>query len=270
MIMGAALAAAALDTFLIPNKIIDGGVVGISIMASYLTNIPLGVFVTLLNIPFIALGYKHIGKSFVAATCVSVLALSVFSEVFHGMPLVTKDPVLAAIFGGMILGTGVGLIIRNGGSLDGTEMVAIILNKRTGFSVGEVVMFFNIFILGMAGFVFGWNNAMYSILAYFVAFKAIDVTIEGLDSSKSAMIVSEHSEEIATRLMAEFGRGVTFLLGKGGYSREAKRLVYIVITRLEISKLKNIVNEVDPNAFVTISDVHDVMARNFKKKTHKN
>jgi uncharacterized membrane-anchored protein YitT (DUF2179 family) len=260
--------AAALELFLVPNQIIDGGIVGISIIASYISSIPLGIFIMVLNIPFVFMGYKNIGKGFVLYTVISVISLSVWVTFFSGFPVVTAEPILAAVFGGIIMGVGVGLIIRNGGSLDGTEIVAIMVNKKTGFSVGEIVMFFNVFILGSAGFVFGWNKAMYSIIAYFIAYKAIDLTIEGLDTSKSAMIVSEKSHLISNELMVNFGRGVTLLHGRGGYTGEAKNIIFFVITRLEIAKLKKIVSDIDENAFVTISDVHDVMARNFKKKTH--
>lgn len=210
LFIGTILAAIGLEIFLIPNNIIDGGIVGVSIIASYLTNIPLGVFVFILNIPFLFLGYKQIGKTFVISSLFSIVSLSVWVSVLHPIPGITKDILLASVFGGIILGIGVGIIIRYGGSLDGTEMVAIIVNRRIPFSVGEMVMFFNIFILSSAGLVFGWDKAMYSLIAYFIAFKVIDVTIEGLDEAKAAIIISEHGEEIADAITARLGRGVTF------------------------------------------------------------
>jgi uncharacterized membrane-anchored protein YitT (DUF2179 family) len=195
--LGAIFAAVGLEEFLIPNNIIDGGIVGISIISSYLSKIPLGVFIFLLNLPFLIFGYKQIGKTFVISTLFSVTSLSFWVTVFHPVPVVTKDVLLATVFGGIILGIGVGLIIRYGGSLDGTEIISIILNKKTGFSVGEIVMFFNLFILAGAGFVFGWNKAMYSLIAYFIAYHMIDITIDGLDETKAAFIVSEKGEQIA-------------------------------------------------------------------------
>lgn len=266
LFIGSIIAAIGLEIFLIPNNIIDGGVVGISIMASYLTSLPLGAFIILLNLPFLYLGYIQIGKSFAYSTLFAICSLSVWVSILHPIPGLTQDLFLATVFGGIILGLGVGMIIRYGGSLDGTEIIAIILDKKTGFSVGEIIMFFNIFILGSAGLVFTWDRAMYSLVAYYIAFKVIDITIEGLDESKGVIIVSEKSEEIAESLMARLGRGVTFLQGKGGYSGEEKNVLYSVITRLEISKLKAIVYEYDPNAFVTINEVHDVMGGRFKKK----
>jgi len=266
LMLGAVLAAVGLEIFMVPNNIIDGGIVGVSIISSTLTKLPLGAFIFILNLPFLFVGYKQIGKTFVLSTLFSVTTLSIGVTILHPIPGLTKDVLLAAVFGGIVLGVGVGLIIRYGGSLDGTEIVAIILDKRTGFSIGEIVMFFNIFILSSAGLFFGWDKAMYSLLAYFIAFKVIDVTVEGLDESKAVMIVSEKPEQIAEVLMARLGRGVTFLDGKGGYTGEVKSVLYSVITRLEIAKLKSIVDEIDENAFITISDVHEVMGGRFKKR----
>lgn len=266
LFIGSILAAIGLEIFLIPNNIIDGGVVGISIMLSYLSNYPLGLFIFFLNIPFLVLGYKHIGKTFVISTLFSISSLSIWVTILHPIPGLTEDLMLAAVFGGIILGIGVGLIIRYGGSLDGTEIIAIILDKRTGFSVGEIVMFFNLFILSSAGFVFGWDKAMYSLIAYFIAFKMIDITIEGLEETKAAIIISEKSDVIAQKVMARLGRGVTLLSGKGGYTGEERTVLYLVITRLEVVKLKTIIDEIDEHAFVTISEVHEVMGGRIKKR----
>ncbi|MCC5466580.1 YitT family protein [Pelosinus baikalensis] len=266
MFIGSILAAVGLEVFLVPNQIIDGGVIGISIMASHLTGWPLGLFIFILNFPFIYLGYMQIGKNFAVSTLFALTSLSIWVSILLPIPGFTNDVFLAAIFGGIILGIGVGLIIRYGGSLDGTEIVAIILDKRTGFSVGEIIMFFNIFIIGSAGLVFSWDKAMYSLIAYFVAYKLIDITIEGLDESKGVMIVSDHPHEIAEVLMARLGRGVTILHGQGAYTGESKQVLYSVITRLEIAKLKIIIQEIDENAFVTINEVHDVMGGKVKKR----
>lgn len=267
LFMGAIIAAAGLEFFLVPNQIIDGGIVGISIMASHITGLSLSLFLVLLNMPFLYLGYNQIGKSFAISTVFSVLSLSYWVSVFHPIPGLTKDLFLAAVFGGIAVGIGVGMIIRYGGSLDGTEVVAIILDERTGFSVGEIVMFFNLFILASAGLVFSWDKAMYSLVAYFIAYKVIDITIEGMDSTKGVMIVSAYPDEIAKDLMLRLGRGVTILYGEGGYSGDNKKVLYSVVTRLEIAKLKTIVNENDENAFVTINEVHEVLGGRIKKKS---
>lgn len=236
-------------------------------MASYLTGIPFGVYMLVLNLPFLYLGYKQIGKTFAISTIVSIIALSVFSEFLEPVPQITQDYFLAAIFGGIIAGAGVGLVIRQGGSLDGTEITAIILDRKTSFSVGEVVMFFNLFILGAAGFVFGWDKAMYSLVAYFIISKMIDVVLKGLDESYAVMIVSDEYEEIADALMHRLGRGVTYLHGQGAYTGDDKQVLYCVVTRLEVVKLKEIALEKDEAAFVTINPVHDIVGGRFKKKS---
>ncbi|MGL5514813.1 MAG: YitT family protein [Sporomusa sp.] len=266
LFVGAIIYAAGLEIFLLPNNVIDGGVVGISIMASHLTGLPLGVFLIGINIPFIYLGYKQIGKTFTVSTMFAIVALSYWNNYFLPVPRFTSDLFLAAVFGGIILGIGVGLIVRYGGSLDGTEIVAILVNKASSFSVGEVVLVINLFILSAAGLVFGWDRAMYSLITYYVASKVMDIVIGGLDESKSAIIISDQYEAIAEILMARLGRGVTILNGIGGYSREEKIVLYVVVTRLEISKLKSLIDEIDESAFIAISDVHDVMGGKFKKR----
>jgi uncharacterized membrane-anchored protein YitT (DUF2179 family) len=266
LFIGSILAASGLEFFLIPNQIIDGGIVGISILLSTITKIPLSYFIVLLNLPFLYIGYKQIGKTFALSTLFAVSSLSYWVSYFTPIPELTHDLFLAAVFGGIIVGLGVGLIIRYGGSLDGTEIIAIILDKKTGFSVGEIVMFMNLFILASAGLVFSWDKSMYSLVAYFVAFKVIDITIEGLDSSKGVMIVSDVPDLIAEALLHGLGRGVTVLNGEGGYSGNPKKVLYSVITRLEIAKLKSIIYENDENAFVTIHEVHEVIGGIVKKQ----
>ncbi len=267
LIIGSLIYSAGLEIFLVPNNIIDGGIVGISIMASYLTGIPFGVYMLVLNLPFLYLGYNQIGKTFAISTIISIIALSIFSEFLEPVPQITQDYFLAAIFGGIIAGAGVGLVIRQGGSLDGTEITAIILDRKTSFSVGEVVMFFNLFILGAAGFVFGWDKAMYSLVTYFIISKMIDVVLKGLDESYAVMIVSDEYEEIADALMHRLGRGVTYLHGQGAYTGDDKQVLYCVVTRLEVVKLKEIALEKDETAFVTINPVHDIVGGRFKKKS---
>ncbi len=257
--IGSMLAAVSLELFLIPNNIIDGGIIGISIITSYLTDMPVGIFIIGLNLPFLFLAYNYIGLTFILSTLYSVSTLSLFTMLFHSLPGVTVDLLLAAVFGGIVLGAGVGTVLRFAGSLDGTEILALIYGPRIGFSVGEVVMFFNVFIMGSAGLVFGWDKAMYSILAYFVAFKTIDIVVEGLKESKSAIIISDKPMEISSSIINRLGRPVTHFYGKGGYTQEDKEILYCVVNRLELAKLKNAVSEIDPNAFMAIEEVHDVL-----------
>ena len=230
---GAALASVGLETFLIPNNIIDGGIVGISIMASYLSGIPMAAFLVALNLPFLYLGYRQIGKTFALSTLFGVFCLSIGVSILHPVPGVTDDYILAALFGGVILGAGVGIIIRSGGSLDGTEIIAIIFDRRTSFTVGEIVMFFNLFILSSAGIVFGWDYAMYSLIAYFVAFKTIDVTIDGLNETKSVLILSDYYEDISEAIRNRLGREYTIFESIDDGNRTFA--VFAVVTRLEVA-----------------------------------
>ncbi|MCC5802293.1 uncharacterized membrane-anchored protein YitT (DUF2179 family) [Bacillus sp. V-88] len=264
--IGAVIMAVGLEIFLVPNQVIDGGIVGVSIMLSHITGIKLGLFIFILNIPFFFIGYKQIGKTFAFSTLYGIIILSISTTFLHPVAAFTQDILLASLFGGIVLGIGVGMVIRYGGSLDGTEILAILSSKRLPFSVGEIIMFVNLFILASAGFVFSWDRAMYSLLAYYVAFKLIDITIKGLDESKSVWIISENYEEIGDALLHRLGRGVTYLKGEGAFSGDDKKVIFCVITRLEEAKLKDIVAEHDPSAFLAIADIAEVRGGRFKKK----
>jgi uncharacterized membrane-anchored protein YitT (DUF2179 family) len=266
IIFGAILMGVGIEEFLVPNKILDGGIVGISIILSHLTGVKLGIFIFVLNIPFFFIGYKQIGKTFALSTLLGIAVLSLTTTLLHNVPVFTEDLLLATVFGGIVLGVGVGIVIRYGGSLDGTEIMAILINKRIPFSVGEIIMFFNVFIFITAGFVFGWDRAMYSLLAYYIAFKTIDIVIAGLDESKSAWIISDQYEEIGETILARLGRGVTYLKGEGAYTGDDKKVIFCVITRLEEAKLKEIVQEIDPSAFLAVANIAEVRGGRFKKK----
>lgn len=268
LFLGAFIASIGLEIFLVPNKIIDGGIVGLSIMAGAITKQEYGIFLVLFNLPFLYLGYKQIGKDFALATSVAIVFLSVWTAYFKPIPQLTDDLFLAAIFGGIIDGIGVGMIMRAGGSLDGTEIVAIIADKKSVFSVGEVVMFINLFIFTAAGFLFEWEQAMYSVVAYYVISQTIDVVLKGMDESYSVQVVTRVPDEIGEALMGELGRGVTYIYGEGGYTKEKKKVLCAVVTRLEVQRVKEIVLEYDESAFVTINLVNDIIGGRFKKSGH--
>lgn len=266
--LGSLIYTIGLDVFLVPNNVIDGGVVGISLMGAHVTGLSFSFFIILLNIPFFIVGYKHIGKYFTMSSLFSVVCLSIWSKAIHFHPL-TYDPFLSTVFGGMIIGLGVGLIIRWGGSLDGTEILAIIADQKTPFSVGEIIMFFNFFILGCSGFVFSWDSAMYSLVAYFIAYKMIDIVTNGLDESKGLLIVTAKHDEVSYCITHELHRAVTLLNGEGAYKREKTKILYAVVSRLEIMKLRNAVSEVDPDAFISIFDIREAHGGLFKnRKAH--
>ena len=263
--VGATLAAIALEIFLVPNNIIDGGIIGISIMVSYITKIKLSVLTFVLNIPFLILGYKQLGKSFLIKAAYAMIVLSLLLEELKPVPELTHDVLLATVFGGLLLGIGVGFVIKFGACLDGTEVVAILINKKTSFSVGQVVMFLNFFIYSTAGFLFVWDRALYSILTYFITFKIIDMVSEGFEQAKAAMIITNHGEEIANSIYKHLGRTVTMLEGEGLISGK-KVVLYAVVTRIEIPELKRIVAADDYSAFVTITDVNEIVGKHIKKK----
>ncbi|OXM13740.1 YitT family protein [Paenibacillus herberti] len=264
--IGAVLMAVGLEIFLVPNNIIDGGITGISIMLSYITDVPLGLFLFVLNLPFLFLGYKQIGKTFAFSTLYGIAVMSLTTFLLHNVDPVTIDEFLASIFGGIVLGTGVGMAIRFGGSLDGTEIVAILFAKKMPFSVGEIVMFVNLFILSSAGFLFSWDRAMYSLIAYYIAYKMIDIVLEGFDESKAAWIISDEYRDIGEAIMSRLGRGVTYLNGEGGFTGGEKKVIFVVITRLEEAKLKSIVSDMDSAAFLAVGNIHDVKGGRFKKR----
>ncbi|MDT0163223.1 YitT family protein [Bacillus sp. AG4(2022)] len=264
--IGAILMGVGLEIFLVPNQVIDGGIVGISIMLSHLTGVKLGLIIFLLNIPFFFIGYKQIGKTFAISTLYGIFILSITTALLHPVPAFTQDILLASVFGGIVLGIGVGIVIRYGGSLDGSEVLAILANKKLPFSVGEIIMFINLFILGSAGFVFTWDRAMYSLIAYFVAFKTIDITITGLEESKSVWVISDNYRQIGDAINSRLGRGVTYLSGEGAYSGDDKKVIFCVINRLEEAKLKEIVEGLDPSVFLAIGDIAEVRGGRFKKQ----
>lgn len=263
--LGATLAALALEIFLVPNNIIDGGIIGISIMLSYVTKIKLSILTIVLNIPFLILGYKQLGKSFLIKASYAMLVFSILLEQFKPVSQLTNDILLATIFGGVLLGIGVGFVLKFGACLDGTEVVAILINKKTSFSVGQVVMFFNFFIYATSSLLFGWDRALYSILTYFITFKIIDMVSEGFEQAKAAMIITNHGEEIANSIYKHLGRTVTMLEGEGLISGK-KVVLYAVVTRIEIPELKRIVAADDYSAFVTITDVNEIVGKHIKRK----
>lgn len=271
MTVGALIAAFGLEGFLIPNKIIDGGIMGIAIMTSYKTNFALGWCIFLLNLPFIFLALKKMGKLFVAFTFYAVIILSL------GVSMMPEwlshrhvsDPFLACIFGGLILGGGVGLVLRSNSSLDGTEILAIWLSKKWGFSVGEIIMFFNLFIFTAAGVVYSnWQSTMYSMIAYFIAYRVIDIVLEGLNESKTVRVVTDNHEEIGKAIMEQFDVSVTYITARGGYSGAVKNIIFCVINRMEVARLKQLVKTIDNSAFITIENVHEVDGGRVKSKKY--
>jgi uncharacterized membrane-anchored protein YitT (DUF2179 family) len=268
-ILGSFLAAFGIEAVLIPNQLIDGGVVGIAMMASHLFGKGLlPYFMVLFNLPFVFLAYKQIGKHFViqmfTAVCLLSIAMNVFIWIpqwFHIPPLEFRgDTVEVIVLAGFIIGAGVGLIIRHGGSTDGTEIMGILINRKKGFTVGQVILFSNIFIFAIAGFVYpNWHSAFLSLLTYVVATKVMDMVIVGFEDTKSVLIISRNPQHLTNVLMEELGIGLTVIYGRGGYSGDAREILYVVVERLQLAELKEVVHREDPQAFIAVENLHEVI-----------
>lgn len=260
--IGAFLAAFAIQVFLVPNRLIDGGIVGVAMIMGNITSpkwIP--YFLLLINLPFIFLAYKHIGKTFVIQMLFAVVVFAVsmvFLESYTNWQF-KGDPLEVVVIGGAVLGIGIGLIIRYGGCLDGTEILGIIINKKTGFTVGQTVLFCNIFVFGAAGLVFqDWHPPLLSLITYMVVVKIMDTVIIGLDETKSVLIISSKSKQIADAIIHELGLGLTVMYGRGGFSGDEREILYVIAERLQLAELKELIHREDPSAFIAIENLHEV------------
>lgn len=267
IIVGAACAAFSIECFLIPNTILDGGVTGVSMMTNYLTGIRLSILVIVINIPFFFVGYKALGKRFLLRAVIAMAAFSGFLEVCKLIPTVTSSELLAVVFGGVLLGVGVGTVLRHGGCLDGTEIASMLLSKNVSASTGQIIFMINIFIYITAGILFGWDRAMLSLLTYFITFKLIDIVQEGMEQAKAAMIITDHAADIADTIYQQLGRTCTFISAEGLVSGSTKTVLYCVITRVEVNQLKRIISEADVSAFVTISEVSEIIGNHVKSSS---
>lgn len=255
--------------FLLTNHFIDGGVTGISLLVSALTSIPLYILIICINIPFIILGYKVMGKRFAFKTALAItgLAVCLASVTF---PDVTKDKLLVAVFGGFFLGGGIGFAIRGGAVIDGTEVLAIYLSRKIGATIGDVIISINVIIFLVAAYLLSVEIALYSMITYFVASKTLDFIIEGIEEYIGVTIVSDKSEEIRKMIIYKLGRGVTIYSGKSGFGKKLDtkevEIIYTVITRLEVNNLRSEIEKIEPKAFVVMNSVKDTKGGMIKKR----
>lgn len=269
MIAGIGCAAFGLEGFLIPNKFIDGGATGISLLITDVTSLPIYYFLILVNIPFIYLGYKIIGKEFAIKTAIAITGLAICVAFVH-FPEVTHDKLLVSVFGGFFLGAGIGLSIRGGAVIDGTEVLAIFLSRKFGTTIGDVIIMINICIFSMAAYLLSMETALYSLITYLAASKTLDFIIEGIEEYTGVTIISSHNDEIRQMIINDLGRGVTVYKGKRGYGKTGETadtdIVYTVVTRLELNKLNIEINKIDQYAFVVMSSVKDTKGGMIKKR----
>ncbi len=267
---GIASAGFGLKGFLLPNKFLDGGVMGISLLANVITGVNLSILVFLINLPFIIIAYTQVSKKFALKTLIAIFLLALVLEVFD-FPTVTSDKLLISVFGGFFLGAGIGLSIRGGSVIDGTEVLAIYSSRKTTLTVGDVILLLNIIIFSVAAYLINIETALYAILTYLVASKTVDFVVHGIEEYTSVMIVSEKSEEIKDAIINKLGRGVTVLKGKSGFGKKGHRsfdvdVIYSVVTRLELQRLKTEITKIDPEAFVVQNSVNDIKGGMIKKR----
>lgn len=266
VIIGGIIAAYGLETVLIPNSVSDGGVTGLSIVGSQLFHLPLGILIAAINIPFVWLGYKQIGKNFAFLSIIGIASLAAGTVFFHHTPAIIEgDTLLITVVGGIILGLGMGLALRNGGALDGIDMLAVLLSRKLPFGTSDLILFLNIFVFIFVSFVFGLQGALLSVIAYYIASKVIHVVEEGLSGSKTFQIITNEPALMVETIREELGRSATYKEAYGGFSHEKFKEITCVINRLEETKLKEIINDIDKQAFVTVYDVAEVKGSNFRK-----
>jgi uncharacterized membrane-anchored protein YitT (DUF2179 family) len=255
--------------FLLTNNFIDGGATGISLLASALTEVPLYVYIICINIPFIILGYNVMSKQFAVKTALAIMGLALVLATVN-FPIVTKDNLLVAVFGGFFLGAGIGLAVRGGAVIDGTEVLAIYLSKKLSTTIGDIIVVINIIIFSAAAYLLSIEIALYSMITYLAASRTLDFIIEGIEEYIGVTIVSSHNAEIRQMIIDKMGRGVTVYNGKGGYGKTGEtrevEIIYSVITRLEINKLNTEIEKIDPNAFIVMNSVKDTKGGMIKKR----
>lgn len=272
IVFGILSASFGLKSFLLPNHFLDGGAMGISLLLNITTNYPLGILIILVNIPFVLLGSKQISKMFAFKTILAITGLALMLN-FNFFPIITSDKLLIAVFGGFFLGGGIGLAIRGGAVLDGTEVLALFISKKISLSVGDVILLFNILIFGVAAFLINMETALYAILTYLSASKTVDFIIHGIDEYIGVTIISAKNEEIRKAITKILGRAVTVYKGEKGYTKYLTpedevdiKIVFTVITKLEVTKLKNLIKSIDKQAFIVMHSVEHTYGGMVKKR----
>jgi uncharacterized membrane-anchored protein YitT (DUF2179 family) len=268
--LGVTAAAFGLKGFLLPNNFLDGGAMGISLLVNVLTRIDLSYLVILINAPFIVIAYTQVSKRFAIKTLAAILLLALVLALVE-FPLITHDKLLIAVFGGFFLGAGIGLSIRGGSVIDGTEVLAIYTSRKTSLTVGDVVLVLNIIIFSVAAYLINIETALYAILTYLVASKTVDFVVHGIEEYTGVMIVSQKSNEIKEAITQKMGRGITVVRGKSGFGKQGYRnsemdVIYTFITRLELQKLKTEIAKIDDEAFVVETSVNDIKGGMIKKR----
>lgn len=259
-----------LKGFLLPNNFLDGGATGLSLLTAALTGIDLPILLIAINIPFIILAYNIISRQFAVKTALAIAGLAILVAIMP-YPHITNDKLLVAVFGGFFLGAGIGLAVRGGAVIDGTEVLAIALSKKSGLTIGDVILIVNIIIFSLSAWLLSVETALYAMLTYLAASKTVDFVIEGIEEYTGVTIISVKADKIRGMITSKLGRGITVYKGERGFGRSGEKLydmqiVYTIVTRLEVSKLKVEIEKIDPNAFVVMSSVKDMKGGMIKKR----
>jgi uncharacterized membrane-anchored protein YitT (DUF2179 family) len=270
VVIGVLSAGFGLKGFLMPNNFIDGGVMGISLLINNKTDIPLAALIVLINMPFILLGWHQISKGFSIKSVVAISLLAIAVAIIP-YPIVTNDKLLVAVFGGFFLGAGIGFTIRGGAVIDGTEILAIFFSRKQSLSVGDFILVFNIFIFSAAAYFLSIEVALYAMLTYLAASKTVDFILEGVEEFTGVTIISRHSDEIADFIKQKMGRGLTIYSGRRGFGKRGENhvatdILFTVVTRLEIARLTNEIEKIDPNAFIVMQSIRDTKGGMVKKR----
>ncbi|MCI0184285.1 MAG: YitT family protein [Acidibacillus sp.] len=265
IIVGSLIYSVGLNAFIVGNQLAEGGFVGISIVLLYKLSIPIGASFLVLNIPVLILGWRFFGREFSIKTILGVLAVSLFTVITQHFAVHVNDRLLAALYGGVICGAGLGIIFRSGGTTGGVDILARIARHYFNHSMGRLMFASDVVVIALVAIVINMETAMYSLVALYVASRMIDSVIEGFSASRAAMIISDQPEQIADRIHNDMGRGTTLLHGQGGYTRDQKLVVYCVVSRDEVVRLQQLVHDVDDRAFVVLNDVNDVLGEGFTR-----
>lgn len=270
ILLGIVSASFGLKGFLLPNSFIDGGVTGISLIITEVTTIPLSILLVVINLPFIIMAFSTIGKQFAIRSIIAIILLAITVH-FVPFPIITNDKLLIAVFGGFFLGLGIGLAIRGGSVIDGTEVLAVFISRKTALTIGDIILVFNIFIFGIAAYVFSIEIALYAILTYLAASKTVDFVVSGIEEYVGVTIISDSSEDIRLAIIENMGRGCTIYSGKRGFGKrgdvlKSTDILYTLITRLELAKLHTEIDKIDKEAFIVMHSIKDAKGGMIKKR----
>lgn len=266
LLIAGCINATGVGIFLAPSRILDGGISGTSILLAFLTPIPTSFFIFFINLPFFVLGFKRLGWSFIIRSLFAIAVYSIIMLFFEKRSSLSNELLLTAVFGGLLSGVGSGLVIRNGGCLDGIEVLAVLFSKKFSLTVGQMVMIYNALMMTVGAFIFDFDRALFSIIAYAVGIKAVDAVVEGLDKAKGVTIITQNGEKVAAKISAQYQRGITITQGRGYYSGKPSESLYVVVNRFEVPSMITMIKMEDPQAFVSVTDISEVASDRYNKR----